>query len=364
MNLNENELKVLKILDEDPFVSQQYMADRLQLSRPAVANLISGLQDKGYILGKPYLLRRDEYVTCIGSANIDYTLSLNEKMIYGTSNPVTSSFSFGGVVRNIAENLARLDHKVSLMALVGEDNMADLLLDDSRKIMETFATDKVSQEKTGAYYSIIDKNGNMNVGFADMAINFKMDRSWILQHRKHLHLSNWLIADLNVQKTGIETLLEFSAQEQKQLILVGVSGPKMKNLPADLMGVHLLVCNLDESQAYFSTTNDNPAELCEMWLKTGLKNIVVTAGKNGSWFGDSNTIKRQEALYVKNEDILDVTGAGDAFSAGVIHGMIQGQDISECVKIGTVNASLTIKSPFSVNKNLSKKLIESEYIKL
>jgi len=197
-----------------------------------------------------------------------------------------------------------------------------------------------------------------------MAINFRMDRSWILQHRKHLRLSNWLIADLNVQKTGLEALLEFSVQEQKKLVLVGVSGPKMKNLPTDLMGVHLLVCNLDESQAYFGTTSDKPDELCEMWLKTGLKNIVVTVGKNGSWFGDVNGIKHQGALYVNHEDILDVTGAGDAFSAGVIHGLIQGQELSECVKIGTVNASLTIKSPFSVNKNLSKKLIESEYIKL
>jgi DNA-binding Lrp family transcriptional regulator len=73
LKLNENEKKVLKVLKEDPYISQKSLADMLGLSRPAVANLISGLQDKGYILGKPYVLREERYITCIGGANYDRT---------------------------------------------------------------------------------------------------------------------------------------------------------------------------------------------------------------------------------------------------------------------------------------------------
>ena len=91
MNINENEKKVLELLKNNPYASQQHIADQLSLSRPAVANLISGLQSKGHILGKPYVLKKEEYVTCVGGANLDYTFRLEDDMTLGTSNPVVSS---------------------------------------------------------------------------------------------------------------------------------------------------------------------------------------------------------------------------------------------------------------------------------
>src|SRR5690554_5956302 len=121
MKLNEKEKKVLEILKLDPYVSQQYIANKLSLSRPAIANLISGLQEKGYILGKPYMLRQEEYITCVGGANLDHSFKLESKMVLKTSNPVKSTTSYGGVIRNVADNLARLNHKVSLMTIVGDD---------------------------------------------------------------------------------------------------------------------------------------------------------------------------------------------------------------------------------------------------
>ena len=361
MNLNDNEEKVLKILEEDPYVSQQFIADKLSISRPAVANLISGLQEKGYILGKPYLLRKEEYLTCVGGANLDYTFRLNDEMIMGTSNPVQSSVSYGGVVRNIAENLARLNHKVSLMSIVGDDSAGSSLLKDNRKMMEVFATEKIMHERTGTYYSVIGKDGNMNIGYADMSINSRMNRTWILEHKRHLNLGSWIIADTNINKDGLEALVEFSKLENKKLAIIGVSGPKMKNVPNDLAGVEILICNLDESQSYFHSKSTNPEDYCELWLSKGLKQIVVTSGKKGCFYGNKNYIKHQKILEVPDDLVVDVTGAGDAFSAMVIHGLANGETIDKSVKLGVISSSLTIQSNHSVNQNLSINLIEKEY---
>jgi sugar/nucleoside kinase (ribokinase family)/DNA-binding CsgD family transcriptional regulator len=360
MKLNDNEHKVLLILKEDPYISQKKLADLLNLSRPAVANLISGLQDKGYILGKPYVLREERYITCIGGANYDRTFKLEDDLILGTSNPVLSQTSFGGVIRNVAENLARLDQNVSLMSIVGNDTLGQELIAKQKKLMEVFATDYLDHETTGSYYSIIDQKGNMTVGFADMSINQHMSRSWILEHKRHIHLSSYIVTDLNVSKDAIESLLEVSKSEKIPLAIVGVSGPKMKHLPEDLDGLDLLICNLDEAQAYFKTKEDDPKILLQKFLEKNISKVVITVGTKGSYYGTKNQINHQNAYMIPDHEVVDVTGAGDAFSSALIYGLVTNHSFDESIRYAAINSSLTIQSNHSVNPKLSINLIKKE----
>lgn len=360
MELNRNEQNLLKILQNDPYINQKDIAQILNISRPAVANLVSRLQSKGYILGKPYVLSTEKYITCVGGANIDYTFKLLEEMTLGTSNPINSSTSFGGVIRNVAENLARLDCKVSLMSLVGDDSQGEELIQSSKKIMETFAIDKMKGKSTGGYYSIINTNGNMNIGYADMSINDLMDRSWILEHKRHLNLSSWIISDLNVSKEAIDALIEFSRNEDIPLGIIGVSSPKMKNLPKDIRNIDLIICNKDETQTYFKTKNDSAEELCKLWLDNGVKKAIVTDGTKGSYYGEDNQVQLQKAFMVNVDQVVDVTGAGDSFSSAVIYGLTTKHSFAESVRIGAMSSSLTIQVPYAVNPKLSTNLILKE----
>lgn len=360
MNLNANEERVLKLLRKNPFISQKDLASTMELSRPAVANIISNLQQKGYILGKPYLLREEKVITCIGGANFDLTLRIDDPLIKGTSNPVNTTKSLGGVVRNVAENLSRLGLKVSLMTVLGEDTNGHELIDKSNELMETFASDTLLNERTGTYYAVIEQNGNMAYGFADMHINRLMDRSWVLKHKKHLLMSEYMIVDMNVSKDGIEALLEIKEEMDIPLAIIGVSSPKMRHLPEEIDGVDLLICNVDESQKYFNTPESDERILCQFWLDKGVKNVVVTAGKKGSYYGNNEGIYYQEAVLIDPKNVIDVTGAGDAFSSAVLYGVIKGKSLKYSALIGAINASLTIQVPYAVNPNSSIKKIEKE----
>jgi sugar/nucleoside kinase (ribokinase family)/DNA-binding CsgD family transcriptional regulator len=360
MKLNDNELKVLSILKEDPYVSQQFIADQLKLSRPAVANLISGLQTKGYIIGKPYVLKSEDYVTCIGGTNMDFTFKLEDTMILNTSNPVNTSKSYGGVIRNVADNLSRLDHHISLMTVLGDDLAGEELLTHSKKTMEVFAVDQLKHETTGSYYAVIDKSGNMDVGFADMAINNHMNRNWVLEHKRHLHLSNWMIVDTNVTKDAVETLIEYAKTQNKKLAIIGVSGPKMKHVPDDLHGVEIIICNLDETQSYFNTNENDMNLLIQAWIEKGVKQVVITHGKNGITFYDGKNTHHQNAYLVEDDKVVDVTGAGDAFSAAVLHGLIHQESLVKSVKYGAISSTLTIQSMHAVNQKLSINLLKKE----
>lgn len=103
--LNDNEQAVLERIRKDPYISQQDLAVEVGLSRPSVANIISGLIRKGYILGRAYVLNESEPVICIGGANVDQKFYIKNKAQLGTSNPVNVSQTVGGVARNIAETL-------------------------------------------------------------------------------------------------------------------------------------------------------------------------------------------------------------------------------------------------------------------
>ena len=200
----------------------------------------------------------------------------------------------------------------------------------------------------------------MNVGFADMDINKNMTGKWILRHKDDLSMGSWIIADTNITKDAIESLITYSLTENKKLAIIGVSGPKMKNVPKDLKGVEILICNLDESQAFFQTKENNLKKLIKLWLNTGVKNIIITNGKDGSMFSDGKEIKHQPAIIIKDELVVDVTGAGDSFSGAVLHGLISNKSLASSVLYGTISASKTIQSKYAVNPELSVSLIKKE----
>lgn len=297
-------------------------------------------------------------VTCIGGTNFDVSFRLEDNLIAKTSNPIYSIKSYGGVIRNVAENMARMDLEVSLMSLVGDDAFGKELIDSSSKLMNVSAIKTVEGETTGTYYSVIDKLGDMAYGFADMGINLLMDSKWINENQHHLLNSKYVVSDLNVSLSAIEALIAIQRHSKIKLAIIGVSGPKMANLPNDLKGLDLLICNLDESQSYFKTDENDVRTIVQMWLDKGIKSVVVTNSKDGSYYGNELGINHQKAFLV--EKVVDVTGAGDSFSSAVIYGIINGYSLSEAVKFGSANSSLTIQTPYAVNPDLKIEIIKKE----
>ena len=60
-------------------------------------------------------------IACLGGAHVDRHGVLQGPLVLGTSNPGRVSSDFGGVARNVAENLARLGRRVSMLSRVGAD---------------------------------------------------------------------------------------------------------------------------------------------------------------------------------------------------------------------------------------------------
>lgn len=69
--MNEKEITILQLIQENPFLTQNELAEKTGLSRSAVAGYISALTREGKLLGRAYVLPQKKEVICIGGANIE-----------------------------------------------------------------------------------------------------------------------------------------------------------------------------------------------------------------------------------------------------------------------------------------------------
>lgn len=195
--MNQKEVEVLELIRRNPYLSQQEMAERLNMSRPSLANFISNLMRQGKILGRAYVLPEEKTVICIGGANVDRKFLMDRPAQMGTSNPASVSGSVGGVARNVAENLGRLGNSVKLLSIVGNDPEWNLIEAASSPFMSTELTKAMDGLSTGTYTAILEPDGEMLLAMADMKIYDSLTPDHISKNDSTLLSAAFLVIDLN-----------------------------------------------------------------------------------------------------------------------------------------------------------------------
>jgi len=294
-------------------------------------------------------------IFCIGAANVDYKLIIENKVIMETSNPAQRITTYGGVARNIAENLARLDEEVALMTKVGNDLEGTNVVKDASPIMHIFATDRDQIFNTGTYFAVLDESRNLVLGLADMKICDTMDGDWITSHEEHIKKADIIVCDTNVQKSAIEKLQNI---KDRKIILIGVSVAKTAHIPDQLKNIYLAILNKDEATAYSQCDKFEFKSVCDKLKKKGLDRCIITMGKDGCIFYEEKISPVVLSAEMIN-DVIDVTGAGDSFSAGVIHGISKNESLETACKYGMKMAQLNLKSDESVVKNIPSDIFDN-----
>lgn len=353
--MNEKEVTILNMIRKNPFLSQKEMADHLTISRPALANLISGLIKKGEITGRAYILPEENEIHCIGGANVDRKFHLQQPVKLGTSNPSSTNENVGGVARNVGENLGRLGHQVRLFTTLGIDADAKTIEQASQEYMNLQSVEHITNELTGSYSAVIEPSGELVLALANMNVYEQLSVDYLLKHQSTLAQAKLIIIDLNCPKETVMFVKGFAESKGIPLAIVPVSTPKMNRMPKELQGVEWLICNRDEVSTYLNKpvqTTEDSLKAVQSLLDMGVNHIIITAGEEGVYAGSSKEgIHHIPAASTKK--ILDVTGAGDALVAGVLHGWISDLSFLQAVQAGVVNASKTLESPFTVRKNLT-----------
>ena len=351
--------QLYELIRANPFISQQDLAVQLRLSRSAVAGYIAGLIRDRRLLGRAYVLPDNRPIVCLGGANLDRKLRSNATLKMGTSNPARQDESFGGVARNIAENLARLSTPVSLITVVGDDTSGKALLGHAEAAgIDVRGTLRVQGVCTGTYTAVLDDHGEMMLALADMALYEALTPAFLDTRQPQRNVAALTVADMNLPTETLELLLADAARDAIPLVIVAVSQPKMARLPASLRGLRLLILNQGELETRVGRALKTEADLlaaCREVQAQGAQDVIVTRGGTGVVYTTAGGLAHLEAPDAR---IVDVTGAGDAFSAAVCWSLFHGSDdLSLACRRGLRLSAMTLECEETVCPYLSADIL-------
>ena len=151
------------------------------------------------------LLRTDSPVYVIGAVNMDMSGTPAGPLRPGDSNPGRVTMTPGGVGRNIAENLCRLERPVSLVTVLGNDAYADVIREHSRNVgidLSMSFTDPMG--RTSTYLCLNEQNGDLHAAVSDMAICDQLTPDKLEPLLPELNRGDLLIADANLPEATLE----------------------------------------------------------------------------------------------------------------------------------------------------------------
>jgi pseudouridine kinase len=354
-DLTPQERAILDRIVADPFIEQQDLAAALGLGRSTVANYIAQLVQKGHLLGRAYVVAERKRIVCFGGAVTDRKYHAVETLIAGTSNPATSVRAYGGVARNVAENLARLDVQTSLVSAVGDDESGRGLVRALQLLgVDVSGVSISAAHGTAEYAAVLQPDNSLAFGIADMAVfetltTGKLNEDWPL-----LASADWVFADCNLPEETLRELVARGGGSRFRLAVDAVSVHKVTRLPADLGGVSALFVNADEAAGYLGRAG-SPESLFDGLMQRGPGAVVMTLGEEGLLVSHKGKPRHLPALPAW---VVDVTGAGDSLVAGTLCGLLQGQEIVEAVVLGLRLAKLTVETDGSVRQDLTPDLLK------
>lgn len=257
---------------------------------------------------------------------------------------------FGGTAGNIAYNLRLLEDNPLIMATVGDDFGAYAAWLDSNNISSAHIK-KIPNSFTAQAFITTDLDDNQITAFHPGAMNESYQNS--VSDTKEVSLA--IIAP-----DGRDAMFKHA----KECFDAGIpflfdpgQGLPMFN-GEELLGFI--------EMADYLAVNDYEAEMLQE--KTGLnlealaskvKALIVTLGANGSYiYADG---QRFEIPPVKADEVVDPTGCGDAYRAGLLYGISRGWDWPTCGRLASVMGAVKIGSRGGQNHKPSKEEIEVIY---
>ncbi len=346
----DKESQILHYIRMNPFISQQELACKVGISRSAIAGYIANLTKRGEIKGRAYVLREESLIICIGGANLDRKARSKQKVRLHSSNPVTISESCGGVARNIAENLGRLGCNTSLITCIGDDKEGKWVLDETRKNgIDVSQSWVLPTERTGTYTALLDTDGEMVISLANMDIYDKLTPEMLAEKWSHIAAARAIFLDTNLSAESIQYMITRCRDERIPLYLDPVSSAKAEKLPERLDGLKAILPNREEAELLAGMaieSIDDCRTASEKIRARGVENVVVTLGERGVVFATEAGTMHLKPIQA---EVVDVTGAGDAFAAGFLYGITNDETVGTACRLGLAAATLTLQTEQSVS---------------
>lgn len=258
----------------------------------------------------------------------------------------------GGVGRNVVEDIANVELEPSYVSLIDNSDMGKSVLNKLNK--HKVNTDYVLEDPNGMgiWLAIFDESGDV-VGSISKRPDMRPLVELLEEKGDEIFANaDSIVVEVDIDKDVIKQALKFAQKYDKKIYAV-VSNMSIASKRRDLIQqIDCTVCNEQEAGILFAKDIEgmSPEELSEqlpdLIAGAGIPAVVVTMGEKGAVYAARSG--ESGYCHARTVDVIDTTGAGDAFFSGVAIGLTYGKTLSESVDIGTRLASSVIVSLESV----------------
>jgi sugar/nucleoside kinase (ribokinase family) len=249
----------------------------------------------------------------------------------------------GGSAANTIVGIARLGGKAAFTGKVADDEHGRFYASDMEKDGVRFIT-RVKDGTTGVCTSFITPDGQRSM-LTFLGVSSEMEIEDIdedaIRRSRFLYVEGYQWSSDSAKDASIRAM-ELAKKHDVQ-IAFSYSDPLMALLYRDSFlhvtreYAELLFCNMDEA---IGITRQNSASEAAMELGRIVDSVCMTTGAEGAIVVDHGKLYVIPALKV--DTVVDTTGAGDAYAAGVLRGLTLGRDLAEASVIGSTAASAVI----------------------
>lgn len=321
--------------------------ERGETSPPAFHK--TALLDSESTVGIPHN-SRPKKITVVGSINIDNYLTMDALPRTGmtVSSSLSSSY-VGGKAINQAIGAAKLGQRVSVIGRVGNDVDSDTVYRALNITgVDSIGVKRCSGCKTGQAYIFVQRDGDSMISILSGANEALLPED-IREADRVFENTAFCLVQTEIPMETVTEVCRTAKKHGAQTILKPVA---CGVLPEDLLrNVDIIVPNETEINAICPSADDLETQ-ASLLLAAGVGTVIVTLGADGCFLKTG-----QEAEYFPAVpfDMVDASGAADAFISALASYLLEGRSMHTAIRIASYAAGFTISregvTPSLVDKN-------------
>ena len=295
----------------------------------------------------------------IGTAGLDMHVWPRTATVEpGRSNPGNIRWGWGGVARNIAENLARLGGQVQFITAVGEDDAGHNLLTQIQALgVDTSYTLVVPGQSTGSYVAVYHLDGQIRLAFDDMQVVREITPGHLNRHRSLFREADMICIDANLSARTLKTVFRLARQYDVPVCADPTTALLAHRLHSYFPELTVITPDLVEAKTLLGDNlPDDEAIIygARRLVQLGVDLAVITLGADGLVYATPEESGRLPAFKI---DVVDRIGAGDALTAAVAYALAEEVSPEEAVRLGMAAAAQTLMCYETVCPDLNLEIL-------
>lgn len=280
-------------------------------------------------------------VVILGSTNVDQFLTVERYAQPGETLHVEEAQKAfgGGKGANQAIATARMQADTTFITKIGTDGVADFILEDFKVAhIDTSYIIKTAEAKTGQAFITVNAEGQ-NTIYVYGGANMTMTPEDVINAKDAIINADFVVAQLEVPIPAIISAFEIAKAHGVTTVL---NPAPAKALPNELLSlIDIIVPNETEAELLSGikvTNEQSMKDNANYFLSIGIKTVLITLGKQGTYFATKNQSQHIEAYKV---NAIDTTAAGDTFIGAFVSRLNKSQDnLADAIDFGN-KAELT-----------------------